>query len=201
VARLRGLWSSWRSWRSQEASATPLATVLSLSAGARDDGLTLVGPRDEVGAQEHGATGGGPTRVGTASPVSVGVDHEFRRWGWSEKEVVVEGAAEVAQNPLERGEMGLPRSVHMQAHLLDDVCDVGPGEGEVLEHAGQAPVGRRVGDRRPVVLRELCLSVDRRGAGPAVRHASPLQDVDGILALVEEETLRPALGGDAKEVV
>jgi hypothetical protein len=198
---LRGLWSSWRSWRSQEASATPLATVLSLSAGARDDGLTLVGPRDEVGAQEHGATGGGPTRVGTASPVSVGVDHEFRRWGWSEKEVVVEGAAEVAQNPLERGEMGLPRSVHMQAHLLDDVCDVGPGEGEVLEHAGQAPVGRRVGDRRPVVLRELCLSVDRRGAGPAVRHASPLQDVDGILALVEEETLRPALGGDAKEVV
>jgi hypothetical protein len=201
VARLRGLWSSWRSWRSQEASATPLATVLSLSAGARDDGLTLVGPRDEVGAQEHGATGGGPTRVGTASPVSVGVDHEFRRWGWSEKEVVVEGAAEVAQNPLERGEMGLPRSVHMQAHLLDDVCDVGPGEGEVLEHAGQAPVGRRVGDRRPVVLRELCLSVDRRGAGPAVRHASPLQDVDGVLALVEEETLRPALGGDAKEVV
>jgi hypothetical protein len=198
---LRGLWSSWRSWRSQEASATPLATVLSLSAGARDDGLTLVGPRDEVGAQEHGATGGGPTRVGTASPVSVGVDHEFRRWGWSEKEVVVEGAAEVAQNPLERGEMGLPRSVHMQAHLLDDVCDVGPGEGEVLEHAGQAPVGRRVGDRRPVVLRELCLSVDRRGAGPAVRHASPLQDVDGVLALVEEETLRPALGGDAKEVV
>jgi hypothetical protein len=121
--------------------------------------------------------------------------------GWSEKEVVVEGAAEVAQNPLERGEMGLPRSVHMQAHLLDDVCDVGPGEGEVLEHAGQAPVGRRVGDRRPVVLRELCLSVDRRGAGPAVRHASPLQDVDGVLALVEEETLGPTLGGDAEEVV
>jgi hypothetical protein len=45
------------------------------------------------------------------------------------------------------------------------------------------------------------LSVDRRGAGLAARHASPLQNVDGVLALVEEETLRPALGGDVEEVV
>jgi hypothetical protein len=89
----------------------------------------------------------------------------------------------------------------MQAHLLDGVSDVGPREGEVLERAGKAPVGRRVGDRRPVVLRELGLGVDRHGARLAVRHASPLQDVDGVLALVEEETLRPALGGDAEEVV
>jgi hypothetical protein len=59
-------------------------TVLGLSAGARDDGLPLGGPRDEVGTQEHGVTGGGPTRVGTASPVSIGVDHELRRRGWAE---------------------------------------------------------------------------------------------------------------------
>jgi hypothetical protein len=52
-------------------------TVLGLSTGARDDGLTLGGPRDEVGAQEHGVTGGGPACVGTASPVSISVDHEF----------------------------------------------------------------------------------------------------------------------------
>jgi hypothetical protein len=80
----------------------------------------------------------------------------------------------------------------MQAHLLDDdIGDVGLGEGQVLERADQAPVGCRVGDRGPVVLRELRLSVDRRGAGLAVRDASPLQDVDGVLALVEEEALRP----------
>jgi hypothetical protein len=59
-------------------------TVLGLSAGARDDGLPLGGSRDEVGAQEHGVAGGGPARVGTASPVSVGVDHELRRRGWAE---------------------------------------------------------------------------------------------------------------------
>jgi hypothetical protein len=108
---------------------------------------------------------------------------------------------EVAQNSLERDEMGLPRSVHMQTHLLDGVCDVRPGEIEVLKRAGQAPVGRRVGDQEARRLRELRLSVDRRGAGLAVRHASLLQDIDGVLALVEEETLRPTLGGDAEEVV
>jgi hypothetical protein len=33
--------------------------------------------------------------------------------------------------------------------MLNDVGDVGPGEGEVLERAGEALVGRRVGDRGP----------------------------------------------------
>jgi hypothetical protein len=108
---------------------------------------------------------------------------------------------EVAQDPLESGEIGLPRGVHMQAHLLDGVGDIESGEGEVLERAGQAPVGHRVGDRGHVVLRELRLSVDRRGAGLAVEHTSPLQDVDGVLALVKEETLGPAFDGNAKEVV
>jgi hypothetical protein len=42
-------------------------TVLGLSAGARDDGLPLGGPRDEVGTQEHGVAGGGTARVGTAN--------------------------------------------------------------------------------------------------------------------------------------
>jgi hypothetical protein len=61
----------------------------------------------------------------------------------------------------------------VKAHVLDDVGDVGPGESQVLEGAGEAPLGRCVGDRGSVVLRELRLSVDRRGAGLAVGHASP----------------------------
>jgi hypothetical protein len=81
------------------------------------------------------------------------------------------------------------------------VGNVGLGEGQVLEGAGQAPVRRRVGDWGAVILKELRLSVNRRRAGLAVEHASPLQDVDGVLALEEEETLRLALGDDAEEVV
>jgi hypothetical protein len=48
--------------------------------------------------------------------------------------------------------MRLPRGVHMQAHLLNGVGDVRPEEGEVLERTGQALVGRRIGDRGPIVL-------------------------------------------------
>jgi hypothetical protein len=88
--------------------------------------------------------------------------------------IVVDGAAEVAQDPLESGEMGLPRGVHVDAHLLGSVGDVEPRESQVLKGVGEAPVGRCVGDRGPVILRELHLSVDRRGAGLAVRHAKLL---------------------------
>jgi hypothetical protein len=88
----------------------------------------------------------------------------------------------------------------MKAHLLNGVGVVGSGESEVLKRAGQAPVRRRVSDRGPIVLRKLRFSIDKRGAGLAVGHASPLQYVDGILALVQEETLGPAFGGNAEEV-
>jgi hypothetical protein len=96
--------------------------------------------------------------------------------------------------------MGLPRGVHMQAHLLDGVGDVGPGEGEVLERASQAPVRRRVDDRGPVVLRELRLIVEAWSRACS-RTCQPARDVDGVLALVKEETLGPAFSGDADEVV
>jgi hypothetical protein len=39
----------------------------------------------------------------------------------------------------------------VKAHLLDVVGDVGPGESQVLESAGEALIGRCVGDRGPVV--------------------------------------------------
>ena len=88
----------------------------------------------------------------------------------------------------------------MKAHLLNGVDDVGPKEGEVLECACQAPVRCRVDDRGAIVLRELRLGVNRRGAGLAVGHASPFQNVDGVQTLVQEETLRPTFGSDAEEV-
>jgi hypothetical protein len=40
------------------------------------------------------------------------------------EEVIVIGAVEVAKNPLENGEVGLPWGVHMRAHLLNGVGHV-----------------------------------------------------------------------------
>jgi hypothetical protein len=54
-------------------------------------------------------------------------------------------------------------------------------------------VGSWVADRRSHIGGDLGLSVDRRGAGLAVAHASTLKDVPSILVLVEEEVVIPLL--------
>jgi hypothetical protein len=46
---------------------------------------------------------------------------------------MVEGAIEVVEDALRNREIGLTGVVHVEAHLLDHVGDVKPGEGEVLE--------------------------------------------------------------------
>jgi hypothetical protein len=45
------------------------------------------------------------------------------------------------------------------------------------------------------------LSVNRHGAGLAVTHASTLNDILSVLALVKEEVVRPLLYRDTEEVV
>jgi hypothetical protein len=73
------------------------------------------------------------------------------------------------------------------------------GKCDVLESAGEAPVGCHVADRGLVVVGELRPSVDRHRVGLAVGHASSLQNVEGVLALVEEEALGPPLHGDPRK--
>jgi hypothetical protein len=46
--------------------------------------------------------------------------------------------------------MGLTRVVHLEAHLLYRVGNVGPGEGEVLESPSQAAIGSQVADGAPM---------------------------------------------------
>jgi hypothetical protein len=81
--------------------------------------------------------------------------------------------------------------VHVEAHLLDRVGNVGPGEGEILESPSQTVIGNRVADGGLHVRGDLGLSVDQRGAGLAVTHGSTLKDVLSIL--VEEEIVGPLL--------
>ena len=91
--------------------------------------------------------------------------------------------------------------MHMETDLLNSVGEVWPGEGEVLQSADQTPVGSRFSHRITQISRQLRLSVDRSGAGLAISHLSPLQNIDGILPLVKEEARRARLNSDAQEVV
>jgi hypothetical protein len=117
------------------------------------------------------------------------------------KQVMVEGVVEVSEYALHAHEMRLTGIMHVEAHLLDCVGDVRPGEGEVLESLGQARVANRVADPPPHVRGDLGLSIDWRGVGLAITHVSALKDIPNVLVLVKEETVRSPLHWDAEEVV
>jgi hypothetical protein len=78
------------------------------------------------------------------------------------------------KDPLCSGDVWLLRGVHVKAHLLDSVDDVGPSEGEVLEGPCEALVGRHIAYRVVDVVRDLRLGVDRRGARLTIGHVNPL---------------------------
>lgn len=121
--------------------------VLGLRAGAGDDGLPLRRLGDDIVSKKNGETESGPTGVGTTTPISVVVDGDIggRR---SAKKAEVGGASEVPKDPLHSGEMWLPRSVHMKAHLLDGIGDVRAGEDEVLQSPGKTLIAGRINHRR-----------------------------------------------------
>ena len=104
--------------------------ILSLGIGAGDDWLALRRPGDKAIPEEHGIPRGGLTRFGTARPVGIGVDAKLSGRGPSQKKPEVKSATQVPQDPLHRGEVRFLRVVHVEAHLLDGVGDVGPGEDE-----------------------------------------------------------------------
>jgi hypothetical protein len=92
--------------------------VLRLSARMGDDVLMLLGPGDEVVAQEHHVSRSGLTSVRTTGLISISVDDEVRRRGPVKKQTVVEGDLGLS---VDRSEAGLAVS---QANTLKDVPSV-----------------------------------------------------------------------------
>jgi hypothetical protein len=75
---------------------------------------------------------------------------------------MVESALKVPKDVFRDREMEPTGVVHVEAHLLDRVGDIRPGEGEVLESPGHATVGSLVGDGGFHVGGDLGLSVNQR---------------------------------------
>jgi hypothetical protein len=159
--------------------------ILSLDAGAEDDRLALQRPGDEAVLEEHDIARGGSARVGTARLVSIGVDAKLCGRGPAQKKLEVKGATQVPHDPLHRGEVRFPRVVHVEAHLLDGVGDVRPGEDEVLKCPDSTSVASQIEDQ-VVGHGDLALRIHRGRTGFTLGHASALKEVDGVLPLVKE---------------
>jgi hypothetical protein len=165
------------------------STILSLNAGARDDGQPLGRPGNQIILQEHRIAEHRAANVWTTGPVSVHVDDEVRAARTTQKKTVVWRPLKIVQDVLHGRPMGLPRVVHVQTDLLYDVDDVGLCECLVLESSCNASKLRGVLNERPRVPRQLRLEVDWSRARLAVRHDRTFEDVKRVGALMEEHTI------------
>jgi hypothetical protein len=124
----------------------------------------------------------------------------------AKKQTVVKGALEVAEDAFHNHEMGLTGAVHVEAYLLNHVGDARPSEDEVLESLDHAVVDSQVDDmgthvRGDIGLSvmgthvggDLGLSVYRCSVGLADTHATVLNDIPSVLALVREEVVESLL--------
>jgi hypothetical protein len=97
----------------------------------------------------------------------------------------VESALDVAENALHQVKMRLPRCVHIQAHLLDCVCDIWTRMREILKCTGITPILCRISEKRSIVGRQLAFHINRCSTRIAVYHTSALKKVQSILTLRE----------------
>jgi hypothetical protein len=97
--------------------------------------------------------------------------------------------------------MTFSRVVHVEADLLDGICNVWPGEGQVLESPCEAAVCCRICNRGAIRGRDLGTSVDRGGTRLAITHAIAGDDVQSVLPLREKEGVALLLNVHAEEVM
>jgi hypothetical protein len=176
--------------------------ILSIGARSEDDVLTLGEPGDEVVIEEYSIARGGPTCIHTTHPVRICVDRQLEGgYRASQVEAEDQGASQIAQDALHRGEVRLPGIVHMKANLMYGIGDVEVGDRQVLQGPGEAPELSRIRNRRPKRGGDLGLCVHGHRDWLAVHQASTLKDVKSELALSEEETICLMLYGDPQKVV
>jgi hypothetical protein len=112
-----------------------------------------------------------------------------------------EGSLDIPENALDQREVRLAGIMHEQAHLLNDIGQIGLCQSEVLEGTGKTLVLGGVSHQGACGGGQLVLRVHWRGSGMAFRHANSLEKVNGILTLRQEQPRVVAHHGDAKEVV
>ena len=86
----------------------------------------------------------------------------------------------------------------MKADLLNGICEVRPGESEVLQDSSKTPVGSRIGHEITHSSRQLRLSVDREWSMACNQSSQPAPEYQVRTAAGEGEDQRARLNSDAR---
>jgi hypothetical protein len=82
----------------------------------------------------------------------------------------------IALNALHSSKMRLSRIMHIQADLLNDICYIWMGEGEILQSTNNTAVLCGVG-HRSTISRQLGVSINGRTARLAVTYTCMIQNI------------------------
>jgi hypothetical protein len=163
--------------------------------------LALGGPRDKAAPKKNSVDRSGASSVRTTGPISISVNNELSWSSPGKDKTKVESALEIPENPFGSHQMSLPGIMHMEADLLNSICNIRPGEGEVLKGTGKAAVGGGIKNWRTSISGYFGASIGRGKAGFAVAHAVSVEDVQSVLTLGKEQRVLVALNSYTEEEV
>jgi hypothetical protein len=92
----------------------------------------LGGPGDEIVTKKYCIVQGGLACIRTAYRVGISIYHKVRARGGLQQETELNSPADIAKNALESRKIRLPWIMHVKANLLNNICNIWPGEGEIL---------------------------------------------------------------------
>jgi hypothetical protein len=97
--------------------------------------------------------------IGTTGSISIRVSHETRHWRTMQLKTIVECALEIAKNTLYEGTVRLPRIMHEKTDLLNSICNICPGEGEILKSTCKTMIMSGVLNRRAIEGKHVLIGV------------------------------------------
>jgi hypothetical protein len=97
-------------------------------------------------------------------------------------------ALEIAKNTLHESIVRLPRIMHEQTDLLNNVCDVWASEGEILESTYETTIMSGVLNRR-TIRGKLGACVDWCSTWLAIFHPSARKNIQSVLLLTQKQSI------------
>ena len=86
----------------------------------------------------------------------------------------IKGALDVAENALDQVHVKFSGHMHVHTRLLNHMCDVWTGQGEIPQSTCVTLMLRGIGKKRAILSGELAHSVDRGGRRVTFNHACAL---------------------------
>jgi hypothetical protein len=95
----------------------------------------------------------------------------------------IKSSLDVTKNPLHQVEMRIPRSMHVQARLLNRMGNVRASMWQILQGTSVTAILGRIGEEGTISGRKLAPYINRSGAWVALGHTSALKKFNCILML------------------